>query len=156
VLAVNRDDALMEELRRIAAEVDGPPASVAEFARAAFLARNIDGELAVLIADSRFAEDFEPVREYGEPAQGSWLLSFQGGGVRVDIEVAERADRLALIGQLIGVEGDDHVLETASGRMPLPVDGLGRFVVEGLKYGRIRLRCHSTDGRPITTTWVSI
>jgi hypothetical protein len=153
---VNPDDALMDELRRIAAEVDGPPASVAELARAAFLTRNIDGELAVLVADSRLADDFEPVREYGETGLGSWLLSFQGGGVRVDIEVAERADRLALIGQFLGVEGDGHVLETASGRRPLAVDDLGRFVVEGLKHGRIRLRCHSADGRPITTTWVSI
>ncbi|HEY0530228.1 MAG TPA: hypothetical protein VGD29_01360 [Actinoplanes sp.] len=153
---MNPDDALMDELRRIASAVDGPPASVAELARAAFLTRDIDGELAVLIADSRFAEDFEPVRAYGEPGQGSWLLSFQGGGVRVDMEVAESADRLALIGQFTGLNGADHLLETVSGWRPLAVDDLGRFVVEGLRHGRIRLRCQSADGTPITTTWISI
>jgi hypothetical protein len=153
---VNPDDALIDELRRIASAVDGPPASVVEMAKAAFLTRDMDGELAVLIADSRLADDFEAVRAYGEPGQGSWLLSFQGGGVRVDMEVAERADRLALIGQFTGVEGGGHVLETTAGRRPLAVDDLGRFVVEGLHHGRIRLRCHSVDGTPITTTWVSI
>lgn len=153
---MNSDDALMEELRRLASALDGPPASVYDLARAAFLTRDIDGELAVLIADSRFAEDFEPVRAYGEPDPGSWLLSFQGGGLRVDMEVAERTGHLALIGQFTGVDGRDHVLETASGRRPLTVDDLGRFVVEGLSHGRIRLRCRSADGTAITTTWVSV
>jgi hypothetical protein len=153
---VNADDALMEELRRIATALDGPPPSVGRDARAAFLTRNMDGELAVLIADSRLADDFEAVRAYGEPGQGSWLLSFQGGGVRVDMEVAGRAGRLALIGQFTGVGGDDQVLETTSGRRPLAVDDLGRFVVEGLEPGRIRLRCRSADGTLITTAWVNI
>jgi len=153
---VNSDDALIERLRRMTSALDGPPASVFDLARAAFLTRDIDGELAILVADSRFAEDFDPVRAYGEPGQGSWLLSFQGGGLRVDMEVAEHADRLVLIGQFTGVDGGDHVLETASGRRPLVVDDLGRFVVEGLDHGRIRLRCRSADGTAITTTWVSI
>lgn len=154
--SVLSDDALVDDLRRIIATMDGPPDSVASLARAAFLSRDIDGELAVLIADSRRAEDFEPVRAYPDPGQGTWLLSFAGGGVRIDMEVAERADRLALIGQFTGAGGDGYLLETVSGRRPVAVDDLGRFVIEGLDHGRIRLRCRSADGTPITTTWVTI
>lgn len=153
--AVLSDDALIADLRRIAAAMDGPPASAADVAQVAFLSRDIDGELAVLITDSRRAEDFEPARAYPEPGQGSWLLSFEGGGVRIDMEVAERADRLALIGQFTGA-GDECVLETVSGQRPLAVDVLGRFVIEDLNHGRIRLRCRSAEGTPITTTWVTI
>lgn len=150
------DDALVDDLRRIAAAVDGPPASVADAARTAFLFRDVDSELAVLIADSRLAEDFEPVRAYAEPGQGSWLLSFEGGGVKVDMEVAERADRVTLIGQFTGAGGDEYVLETASARQPFAVDVLGRFIIEDLSHGRIRLRCRSVDSTPITTAWVTI
>jgi len=154
--AARSDDVLVDDLRRIVTALDGPPASVADAARAAFLTRDIDGELAVLIADSRFADDFEAVRATAEPGQGTWLLSFEGGGVRVDMEVAERADRLALIGQFVGAGGDEYVLETVFARRSLEVDDLGRFIIEDLTHGRIRLRCQSADGRPITTTWVAI
>jgi hypothetical protein len=153
---VNPDDALVNELRRIIAAVDGPPDSVTDAARAAFLFRDIDGELAVLIADSRTDDDFEPIRASAEPGQGSWLLSFEGGGVRIDMEVAEHAGHLTLIGQFTGAAGDEHELETGSGRRTFPVDDLGRFIVEDLGHDRIRLRCRSADGTPITTAWVTI
>jgi hypothetical protein len=140
---VNPDDALVNELRRIVAAVDGPPGSVADAAKAAFLFRDIDGELAVLIADSRTDDDFEPIRASAEPGQGSWLHSFEGGGVRIDMEVA-------------GAAGDEYVLETGSGRRTFPVDDLGRFIIEDLGHDRIRLRCRSAGGTSITTAWVTI
>jgi hypothetical protein len=153
---VNPDDALINDLRRITAAVDGPPDSVADAARTAFLFRDIDVELAVLIADSRTGDDFEPVRASADPGQGSWLLSFQGGGVRIDMEVAEQAGRLTLIGQFTGAGDDGYVLETGSGRRSFAVDELGRFIVEDLGHDRIRLRCRSAAGTPITTAWVTI
>ena len=150
------DDELLADLRRVASAVDGPPARVLEAARAAFLTRDADGELALLIGDSRSAVGFETVRAGPAPAQGHWLLSFAGGGVQVDMEVAEHAGRISLVGQFIGASGDDYVLETPGGRRPMEVDDLGRFIVDGLAHGPIRLRCCSADGTPITTVWVTV
>lgn len=149
------DEALITDLRRITSAVDGPPAWVLDAARAAFLTHDVDAELAVLTGDSR-AAGFEAVRADGSSrAQGHWLLSFEGGGVQVDMEVSERAGRLSLIGQFSGVTGDCF-LETADRRWPIPVDDLGRFILDDLPHGRIRLRCQSAGGAPVTTVWVTV
>jgi hypothetical protein len=151
-------DALMSDLRRIAAVVDGPPEAVFAAARAAFLTRDVDGDFAVLVGDSRAAAagTFEPVRAES-PAQGHWLLSFAGGGVQVDMEVAELSGRISLVGQFTGAAGgDDYVLETPQSRHPIHVDDLGRFIVDDLSHGRIRLRCRAVGGAAITTVWVTV
>ena len=185
------DDELLAELRRVASAVDGPPDSVREAARAAFLTRDVDGELALLTGDSRSAAGFESsaagfessaagfessgvgfensgvgfensaagfetVRAEPAPAQGHWLLSFAGGGVQVDMEVSDQAGRISLVGQFVGSSGDDCVLETPGGRRSIDVDDLGRFIVDGLAHGPIRLRCRAADGAPVTTVWVTI
>jgi hypothetical protein len=152
------DDILLGDLRRIAGVVDGPPAGVLAAARAAYLARDLDGELAMLTGDSRIAEDsaYEPVRTDPAPAQGHWLLSFEGGGVQVDMEVDEYNGRLRVIGQFSGASGDDYHLESAGGRRRIDVDSLGRFILDDVTHGPIRLKCHSTDGAPVTTVWVTI
>jgi hypothetical protein len=153
------DDALLTDLRRIASMVDGPPGPVVAAARAAFLTRDLDGELAVLIADSRAAGDraYDPVRASDiEPAQGRWLLSFSGGGVQVDMEVEEEHGRLRLIGQLLGSAAADCFLDSAGGRRLIEVDELGRFIVADIAPGPVRLRCRSADGRVITTAWVTV
>jgi hypothetical protein len=150
------DDEFLADLRRVVSAVDGPPASVREAARAAFLTRDVDGELAVLTGDSRSAAGFETVRAEPAPAQGHWLLSFAGGGVQVDMEVAEQAGRISLVGQFLGASGDEYVLETPVGRRSIDVDDLGRFIVDGMAHGPIRLRCCASDGAPVTTVWVTI
>jgi hypothetical protein len=153
------DDVLMADLRRIASAVDGPPADVQAAARAAFLTRDLDGELAVLVADTRIMDGdagYEPVRADATPAQGSWLLSFEGGGVQVDMEVDEERGRMRLIGQFSGAAGDEYYLESAGERRPIDVDSLGRFIIDDVRHGPVRLRCRSADGAPVTTVWVTI
>lgn len=156
------DDALVAELRRVAAEIDGPPSGVSSAARAAITARDLDGELAVLIADSRAAADadalaYEPARADIDGAQGGWMLSFAGGGVQVDMEVGDDCGRVRLVGELAGVLADECYLVFADGeRRRLEVDDLGRFVVEDARHGPIRLQCMSTDGIRVTTAWVTI
>jgi hypothetical protein len=153
------DDALLSELRRIAKEADPAPSSLLEVANAAFLTRDdLDAELAVLVADSREATatlGFEQVRADAEP--GGWLMSFVAGGVQIDIEVGEERGGSRLIGQLVGAAADECYLEFADGeRHRLEVDDLGRFIVEGLRHGPVRVRCCTTDGALVTTAWVTI
>ncbi|MBM2623501.1 hypothetical protein JIG36_49210 [Actinoplanes sp. LDG1-06] len=154
---MDHDDKLLADLRRIAGSVDGPPASVLEAARAAFLTRDLDAEIAHLVADSRGPAAFEQVRAAPEdPAQGHWLLSFSGGGVQIDLEVESDAGALRLVGMLSGEPVEECALRTESGSHPVTVDELGRFVVEGLAPGPIRMFCRLAGGRRVTTRWIRI
>jgi len=156
-VAGHREDAVLAALRRIASAVDGPPDTVVEAARAAFLARDLDAELAALIADSRAAgrTAYEPARAE-DPAQGQWLLSFEGGGLHIDVEIIDERGHLRLLGQLSGPPVAECTLDGDRGPVPVDLDGLGRFIVDGLTPGKVRLRCVLADGRRITTTWVRI
>ncbi|GIF72418.1 hypothetical protein [Asanoa siamensis] len=157
---MNRDDHpesdLLGAYRRIAAIVDPPPADVLAAARAAFLTRDLDGAIAVLVADSRASVGYQPVRAEPDQAQGHWLLTFEGGGIRADLEVGEDAAGLRLLGLLSGTAEGDCELEQAGVRRPVEVDALGRFVVAGVSHGPIRLRCRAADGTRVTTAWVTI
>src|SRR2546430_8845760 len=103
------DEELLTAYRRTASTVDGAPDYVLAAAKAAFLTRDIEGEIAVLIADSR-ADDqslYEPIRAEPDPAQGRWQLSFRVGGIQVDLEITEQEGRLGLIGLLSG-RSEEH------------------------------------------------
>ena len=165
------DDQLVGELRRIASEIDAVPDDVRAAAQAAITTRDLDSELAALVADSAApiadsaphetsdptSPAFEPVRSGSEGAGGSRLLSFAGSGVQVDLEVTERGGRLDLIGVFTGASTDGCVLEFAAGeRHVLDVDTLGRFIVNGVGRGPVRARCRSTAGARIITAWVTI
>jgi len=151
------EDPVLTALRRIASTVDGPPSTVLDAARAAFLTRDLDAEIAALTADSRAADEtaYEPARAE-DPAQGQWLLSFEGGGLHIDIEIDDEHGRLRLLGQLSGPPVRECILYAESGPVPVDLDGLGRFIVDGLTHGPVRLRCALADGRRITTTWVRV
>jgi len=145
------DEGIVIDLRRIAATVDGVPDGVRDAARAAFLTRDLESEIAALIADSRY----EPVRA-AEPAQGRWLLSFEGGGIHIDLEIEDHHPDVRVIGQLSGVAVDDCELDTGGRAVRVDVDHLGRFIVPGLAPGPVRLRCRVAGDRRVTTTWVRI
>jgi hypothetical protein len=156
------DDLLIAELRRIAGEVDQVPDAVVAAARAAILARDLDHKLAALVADSADAEPdrpFELVR--GPGAVGSTvsrLLTFSGGGVQVDLDItAAGSGRMRVIGQFSGAEVADCAVEGADavGR-GVDVDELGRFVLDGVAPGPVRLRCRSTAGALVRTAWVTL
>ena len=151
------EDPVLTALRRIASAVDGPPSTVLEAARAAFLTRDLDAEIAGLTADSRAADEtaYEPARAE-DPAQGQWLLSFEGGGLHIDVEIDDEHGRMRLLGQFSGPTVSECILYAESGPVPVDLDGLGRFIVDGLTHGRVRLRCVLADGRRITTTWVRV
>jgi hypothetical protein len=152
------DEALMAELRRIVADADPVPDTVVAAARAAFETRDLDRDLAELVADSAAADaGFETVRQTPGSQAAGRLLSFDGGGVRVEMEVTRTGDDLTLIGQLDGVAGTSCDLERGGGhRTAIELDELGRFLVTGLPPGPLRLRCRSAGGAEVVTVWITL
>jgi len=157
---MDREEADLANLRRIARDIDPVPDEVFAAARAAIITRDLDAELAALVADSAALEDelrYEPVRTAPAEAADTRLLSFDGGGVRVDLEVSGQADQLTVVGQLIGAADRGCVLEQSDGRVhDVEVDSLGRFVLTGVTPGPARLRFRSASGGPVSTPWVWI
>jgi hypothetical protein len=150
------DDALLARLRHVAAEADPVPEAVLAAARAAILTRNLDSQLANLVADSDTATtelEFEQVRS----AAGGRLLSFEGAGVQVDVEVTGRPGGLSLIGTVTGAGTPDCVLEAADGgRREVRLDSLGRFMLDAVPAGPARLRCQTATGAGVITSWVRL
>ena len=155
---MDRDNADLDNLRRIVRDVDPVPDEVVAAARAAIITRELDAELAALVADSAAIEDelrFDPVRTASTEAADTRLLSFDGGGVRVELEVSGQADQLMVVGQVIGAADRGCVLEQADGRVhEVELDSLGRFLITGVTSGPARLRCRSASGGRVSTHWV--
>jgi hypothetical protein len=172
------DEALLAALRWAVAEADPVPDQVFLAARRAIIFRDGDAELARLVADStaevtaevadtapagdapdRHAQD-EPmagaVRSGGPSERGPLMLSFASGGVHVELEVTRRGRMVDVVGQLVGAAETGCTIEDADGRRDVELDALGRFIVEGLRSGPIRLHCRSVDGAAVTTAWTSV
>jgi hypothetical protein len=155
----NNDDVVLELLRTAASEADPVPTHVIEAARSAFATRDLDGELAELIADSAStAPDlmFDTIRRSPGYAPTERLLSFFGAGVQIDMEVSRQGRAVTLTGQLTGAVQEGCGLEYSDGRRePVELDAVGRFVVVVSQTGPVRVRCQSLAGQPVVASWVS-
>jgi hypothetical protein len=149
------DDALLAWLKRVAAEADPMPGDITAAAREAIGLHDLDGQLAELIADSAgSAPEYDAVRR---TEAADRLLSFEGGGVRVEVEIVPDDGELTVIGQVIGASPEDCELEYGDGRREaLPLDDLGRFLADRRRSGPVRIRCRSVDGSPVITSWVNL
>jgi hypothetical protein len=157
------DERLLAALAEVLAEADPPPEWVLFAARAAITTRALDEELAELIGDTELTTvdgsaglAFEAVRTAAATPEGR-MLSFDGGGVQIDLEVDRRGRAATLIGQLTGACPDGCTLEYGDGRSrPVHLDGLGRFLVTVAGRSPVRLRCRSVSGARITSSWISL
>lgn len=142
---------LLARLAHIADEIDPVPELVYEFGRAAFDLRRLDSELAELVRDS--AAETEPLAGVrGE--LNVRLLSFEAADVCIDLQVVPQAGRRSLLGQVAGVVVQVRV-ESADAVIPVAVDPHGRFQVEDLPAGRLRLQV-DVGGSVYVTSWVTI
>jgi hypothetical protein len=145
------DDELLGRLRRIAAELDGPPEFVDATARAALSTRRIGDELARAVADSANVESATAIRDAERRIR---LLTFQTATVLVELQVDEVGGRRSVRGQVAGAAGE-VVVEAASETHHTTLDDRGWFTVDDLPAGVIRVRLRADDGTPVTTSWVS-
>lgn len=144
------DEELLAQLRAAGTVADGPPEVVLAAAKAAFGLRALDAELAELVADSL---------ESGSLVRGATtvrLVTFEAAGVTVDLEVTPEGERHRLLGQLSGASGRPVQLDAGGRQWRVAVDELGRFAVDDVAAGPLRLRCTSAAGVPVVTSWLTI
>ncbi len=149
-------DDLMDRLRRLG-DADPPPALVTALARAAFETRDLDGELAVLTADS--AVDELALVRTADTAVMPRMLSFETEAVGIELQIEHTGPTVAVRGLVTGIdpgrEGIDLEIDTPDRRIPLVVDPHGWFSAADMTPGALRLRLRGAAGGPVTTPWIS-
>jgi hypothetical protein len=142
------DEELMERLRRIADEVDAPPELVEESARAAFLTRRLDAELAELVSDSDLTTS-------GVRGAGPRALAFELRDLTLELQLDEGPDGLAMRGLVIGMTGPVHVeVDTPGSSSSAETDESGWFSVADVPRGPVRVRLQLSDDVEVSTGWL--
>lgn len=142
------DDELLATLGQALDAADPVPESVLEGARAAFIWRNIDIELAQIVFDS--STELAGVRSEDINRQ----VTFEAPGVEIEVMVVENGNR-RLVGQL--VPPVERIVELVGSDSVRSVDSdhLGRFDFDDIAPGPVRIVVRGTDGeRLVQTEWV--
>jgi hypothetical protein len=144
-------DPMVATLRNVIDRADPVPQAVVEAARAAYTWRTIDAELAELTADSALAT--AGVRSSSAPR----LLTFEGDGVEVEVEVAQTGSTRRLSGQLVPVGPAQVTVRWPGGSRETAADELGRFAIDGVSAGSVSLAVlRAGADHQIVTSWISI
>ena len=141
-------------LRAVTGEADPVPSLVLDAARAAFTMRAVDAELAELVADSAYDDEGLLTRSVVSDVR---MLSFECGTVSVEIDAeSDPSSRsLRLQGIAVGAIGDVVIVRSDS-RSAVPLGHDGRFDAGTVPPGPLRLELTTSEGRRVTTSWVSI
>jgi len=150
------DDALLAELRRMAAALDPPPPEMVVAARAGFAWRTLDAELAELVADAADADHGR--RLVGvRSADTSRLMTFEAPGLTIEVEAIDDGGRRKIVGQLVPRQPALVEVTHAAGTVSATADAGGRFLAKGVAPGPICLQVRGTAGGvTVTTDWVVV
>lgn len=152
---IDEDDELVAELRTLFEATDPVPGHVVEAAEASLTWRTIDAELAELVADSAEAP-LVGVRSHPSPT-GSRLLTFEGNGLVVEVEVNTLGDTRRLLGQLVPPRAAEVEVRWPGGSIVDSTDEVGHFSADAIPGGPVSLVCRFTDtGTSVATSWISI
>lgn len=150
------DEQLLAELGAIARQVDPPPAMLYEMGHQVYQLYRVDDELAELVADSWL--DSPAVRAVASDIR---LLSFEGPGASIEIEIAREGATLSILGQLTRsvfepVRGRAF-LEFRSGQtVSTGIDGDGRFEFTTLPTPLARFRIETPGAPTVITAWTNL
>jgi hypothetical protein len=160
-----KDDELLAELRVLFDEIDPLDPMLLEQAKLAYSWRTVDADLAELAYDSLAdPEVLAAVRGGSVVDAGPRLLGFgvepaagSQEALTVEIEVGSERSGLVLIGQLMPPTAGTVLVQQVGRRdqpsAVLQADDLGRFRVESVPAGPVRLLIEAGD-RTIATSWV--
>jgi hypothetical protein len=151
------DDAeLLASLRRMAKATDPIPSHVVELARAAFDWRTLDAELAELVLDSAEPELAAAAGALVRSTGHARLLTFEASDLTIEVEVEEEGEKRLLRGQLLPPVAAELVVQHAGGDLHATADADGRFTVEGVSSGPVRLRAVLAGRAPVETQWAAL
>ena len=145
----------MTRLTLVADRVDPVPADVLNAARAALSMRDLDAQLALLMADSEVSEGPVLVRDTQTLTPRMLSFGHPSSGVELELEIHPSSDGVRLLGLVTGSDGpltvecDDTNIETTP-------DALGRFTVANVPHGQLRLRVAAPDGTRVVTSRVTV
>lgn len=143
------DDELMTMLGEVLAPELTVPPQVLSAARQAFVWRRIDEELAELLFDSADEPVAAGLRGGAAPRQ----VSYASSDLLIECELGSDT----LVGQLLPADAGRLELLTPTGRRrAVEVDPRGRFVVEPVPSGPIRLCCGSPSRSLVLTPWLLV
>lgn len=145
---------LAAELRAVYDAVDPVPPEVEAVAYGALAWRDVDAALAELVADSLDVdEQLSGVRRAGLQR----IVTFEAPGVVVEVEVTETGRTRSLAGQLVPVGPATVVVQTPDDATTVEADDLGRFQLDAVAAGPVRLACvlAGVDQR-VTTSWTAL
>ena len=152
-------EALLGELGGLLSRVDPVPPELLDQVRRAFCWRTIDVELAELSFDSLVDADSALGVRGADAALEPRMLGFgavvDGADLAIEVEVDRSTGHGVLVGQLWPAGASSVDVQSGDGQaITVPVDDLGRFRVDPVPPGPVRLRVQ--QGRhAVQTTWVS-
>ena len=145
-------DRLEERLRRVAREADPVTDAVLENARAAFTLRDLDAELAELVADSA-VDDGVPTRAGTDDVR---MLSFAASGVSVELDAdPDPHDGGVKVTGLVSGARDSLTVVRQGSRAEVSLGADGRFAFR-VDRGPLRLELTAADGRRVVTAWILV
>jgi hypothetical protein len=146
------DEELLSDLQS-AGQLDPVPPEALAAARAVFMWRTIDGELAELTYDSLLdTQRLADVRGTGAPR----LLTFEAPSMTLELEASVVGERRRLIGQLVPPQRGRIEIRHGGGPTTVEADALGRFETGDLMPGPVSLVCRTGHEATVSTDWVLV
>lgn len=143
---------LLGELAAAVAAHDPVPSALVERARELFTWRTVDAELATLVSDSL---DPGGVLVRG-PAATVRLLAFSGRRLSLELEVLDDGGTRRVVGAIDPPAPARVTVEHPGGSHAEDADELGRFLVERVPGGLVRVRVALLTGAPLVTPWFRV
>lgn len=150
------EDRFETRLRDVTVEADRVPQQVVDDAKALFALRDLDAELAALVTDSLVDEPAVLTRALVSDVR---MLSFAHDDVTIDVDVETDpvTNRVRIHGSVVGAIGavGEVLLVLTGQRVHAPLED-GHFDVSLPTGGPLRLEVTTSDGRRITTSWITV
>ena len=146
---------LLGELRGMFERADPVPEHVLSAAHAAIELRDLDAQLAELLRDSAVDETDKELA--GVRGTATRLLTFSVGAERyVEVDVENDGNLRTLAGYVVPGAAGELVVEHRDGQLVAEIDEHGRFSVERVESGPVRLRVSLDGEQPIVTQWTLV
>jgi hypothetical protein len=160
------DDELLGALAHAVREAATVPREFVEAGKAAYAWRTIDAELATLAYDSSLdGSSLDAASLDGPTLDGAAELALtreQRATLRaltfvsrtLTIEIEFSGD--SLFGQIVPPQVGEVEARSRGGAMVnAPIDDIGCFVIQPVPPAPFRLRCRSSDGGEVVTSWIA-